>query len=152
MPALRTELFEITALLKFRVPELNIAPPLSSCAPPWVPRPLPPVTVRPEIETENPDAMVIARAMPELLLASIVRLEAPGPLMLRLFVLITRGPPDRKMVDGLGRLKLMVSPGNATAIASRSDPGPLSAVLVTVRVAPDTGTAAARINSERMTE
>jgi hypothetical protein len=48
-------------------------------------------------------------------------------------------------------LELIVSPGAAAAIASRSEPAPLSFVLVTVMVAPKTGNAL-KTASERKIE
>src|SRR5215471_11492714 len=65
------------------------------------------------------------------LFPSRARLVVPGPLMVRL-VLISRllasvmVPPT---------LKLITSPGCAFVTASRSDPGPLSFVLVTLMLA-----------------
>jgi hypothetical protein len=44
------------------------------------------------------------------------------------------------MVDCAGKLKLMVSPELAVAMAFRSVPGPLSLVLVTVIAVADDGT------------
>jgi hypothetical protein len=49
------------------------------------------------------------------------------------------GPVVRSIRVPLGRVNTIVSPYAAAATASRSDPGPLSAALVTVRVAANTG-------------
>jgi hypothetical protein len=61
------------------------------------------------------------------------RLEAPGPVIVR-FLLID-SVLARVMVEGAARLKLIVSPLEALAMAARREPDPLSAVLVTVKVA-----------------
>ncbi|PYU02338.1 MAG: hypothetical protein DMG38_00685 [Acidobacteria bacterium] len=68
----------------------------------------------------------------------IARLEAPGPLIVR-FLLIKSSPLVRVMVPVTP--KLIVSPDDALAIESRSEPGPLSARLVTVIVAAKAGRA-----------
>ena len=66
----------------------------------------------------------------------IATLAAPGPLMVRLVLIVS--VLARVMVAGDARLKLMVSPETAFAIASRSEPKPLSLVFVTVRLVPTT--------------
>src|SRR5688572_3734018 len=73
----------------------------------------------------------------------IVSKDAPGPVMVRDFapLLSTVSAVLTVMVAGYGRLKLIVSPLAAPAIAARNEPGPLSFVLVTVIVSPKTGKA-----------
>jgi hypothetical protein len=58
----------------------------------------------------------------------IVRLDAPGPLIVRVVPIVGGRPSVMAPVT----LKLMVPPVVAVAIASRSDPGPLPDKLVTV--------------------
>src|SRR5207237_441994 len=127
-PAMVARLPERVLLLSISVPELTIPPPVSAL-PFWM--------VRPEIATVKP--LPISNTLDELF-PLIVRLEAPGPLIVR-FLLIKSSPLVSVMVAGRVRLKLMVSPGAAAAIASRSDPGPLSAWFVTVIAAAKAGTA-----------
>src|SRR5215831_18407496 len=55
---------------------------------------------------------------------------APGPVMVR-FLLITNSPLMRVTVVTLGA-KVIVSPDEASRIACRNDPGPLSVPLQTV--------------------
>src|SRR5262245_7700686 len=74
----------------------------------------------------------------------IARLDAPGPLMVRM-VLIVSGV-SRLIVAGSGREKLIVSAAAALSIAYRREPGPPSSVFVTVIVAPKTGKALRSIN------
>ena len=76
----------------------------------------------------------------------IARLDVPGPVIVR-FLPIKRAPLVNVIVAGYIRLKLMVSPGLAAAIASRNVPAPLLFVLVTVMVLPKTGDAVVRIPS-----
>src|SRR6266853_4328744 len=76
------------------------------------------------------------RAAPPPLIA---KLDAPGPLIVK-FVLIVSVLLS-VIVAGKVRLKLIVSPDAALAIASRSEPGPLSFGFVTVAVLPNTGSA-----------
>src|SRR5712671_2670317 len=66
--------------------------------------------------------------------ALIARLAGPGPVMAT-FLATRSSPLVSVMVAGVIREKLIVSPLAAPASASRSVPGPLSAVLVTVIVA-----------------
>src|SRR5260370_28244634 len=66
----------------------------------------------------------------------IAKLDAPGPLIVK-FVLIASVLLS-VIVAGNVRLKLIVSPDAALAIAPRSEPGPLSFVLVTAIVFPKT--------------
>jgi hypothetical protein len=54
------------------------------------------------------------------------------------------------MVAGYVRLKLIISPFPAAVIAARSELGPLSFVLVTVRVLPKTGLKTARMSSRKI--
>src|SRR5438105_2059218 len=80
----------------------------------------------------------------------IAREEAPGPLMVRVLLpllSIVSGAVLSVIVAGKLRLKLIVSPELALLIASRSEPGPLSLVVVTVIVLPKTGTALRRPNT-----
>src|SRR6266496_3394588 len=62
-----------------------------------------------------------------------VRLPEPGPRIVR-SLSINSSPLVSVMVSPVE--KLMVSPGVALAIASRNEPGPLSAVVVTVAAHP----------------
>ena len=63
----------------------------------------------------------------------IARLAGPGPLMVTLLV-ISNSPPVRAIVP-VTPVTSMKSPFDALASAVRRDPGPVSAVLVTVMVA-----------------
>src|SRR5258708_2531571 len=89
------------------------------------------VTVAPERGggLDNPEPFEKPRAAPPPLIA---KLDAPGPLIVK-FVLIVSVLLS-VIVAGKVRLKLIVSPDAALAIASRSEPGPLSFVLVTAIV------------------
>src|SRR5882724_4642064 len=92
--------------------------------------------VSPEIAT----VAAISNTLEELF-PLITRVEAPGPLIIRSW-LIKSSPLVSVMIAGkVIWAKLIVSPGEAFAIASRSEPGPLSDVLVTVMVLPKTDTA-----------
>src|SRR5882672_6000629 len=62
-------------------------------------------------------------------LAVTVKRLAPGPAMMR-FLLIINSPLIRVTVVTLGA-KVIVSPGEASRIACRNDPGPLSFPLQT---------------------
>jgi hypothetical protein len=62
-----------------------------------------------------------------------VNRPAPGPLIVR-FLSINYSPLVRLIVV-IPAAKLIVSPGDASRIACRSDPAPLSLALVTVMVA-----------------
>src|SRR5262249_48342223 len=66
-------------------------------------------------------------------LSAIVRAEAPGPMML-MFLETYRLPELSWIVDGLGKLKTMLSPFMALPIAARKLPAPLSEALVTVKI------------------
>ena len=59
-----------------------------------------------------------------LLLATVSR-SAPGPVMVRPLS-ISNSSVVSVIVSGVGRVKVMVSPDAALAIASRNEPGPLS--------------------------
>jgi hypothetical protein len=74
------------------------------------------------------------------LLPLTVRLDAPGPVIVR-FWLIVSVPVVNVIVPVT--LKLIVSPGAAEAIAARSEPAPASLVLMTVVVLADAGLNAA---------
>src|SRR5689334_19711712 len=67
------------------------------------------------------------------LLPSILRLDAPGPMIVR-FLCMPRVLPS---VIVPVTPKIIVSPEDALSIALRSEPGPLSLVLVTVIGAPN---------------
>jgi hypothetical protein len=70
------------------------------------------------------------------LLPLIVNWCAPGPVMVNPLSPNAISPLESVIVHGHPvKLKLIVSPSAAAVIASRSDPPPESAVLVTVRVA-----------------
>jgi hypothetical protein len=71
------------------------------------------------------------------LLPLMVSAAAPGPVIVR-FLAITSSLL-KVMVLGLGKAKVIVSPGAASAMACRKEPGPLSLVLVTLIVAAWTG-------------
>ena len=87
--------------------------------------------VRPEIVTVTP--LLIEKTWP-LALPFTVSWLAAGPLIVRFLAIVNR--PDSVMVQGQPlRLKMIVSPAAASAIAWRKLPAPLSLVLVTVRVA-----------------
>lgn len=88
--------------------------------------------VIPEIVAVTPDPTTNIRFA---LLPLIVRLDAPGPVIVR-FVLM---PRVLSSVIVPVTPKIIVSPEEALTIALRSDPGPLSFVLVTVIVAPNAG-------------
>jgi hypothetical protein len=66
------------------------------------------------------------------LLPLIFNTPAPGPTIVVVFP-IAISPVASVMIAGSDRLNIMVSPELALAMLSLSDPGPLSAVLVTVR-------------------
>ena len=81
-----------------------------------------------------PDAILKIRksGVPGAVLRSTARLPAPGPVTIR-FVLMASSPLVSMMFPVTA--KSIVSPAAALAIACRNEPGPLSATLVTVRVA-----------------
>src|SRR6266851_4876585 len=121
-------------LLTVSVPLLKTPPP------PWSPLPFSMVT--PEMVTVAPEhgggldkhePFEKTRTAPPPLIA---KLDAPGPLIVK-FVLIASVLLS-VIVAGNVRLKLIVSPDAALAIAPRSEPGPLSFVLVTAIVFPKT--------------
>src|SRR5579862_8265664 len=109
-------------------------PPLLTIPPPPAPG-FPFVMVRPEIPTT--EGAPISNTLDKLFPLT-ERLDAPGPLMVR--VLLIKSSPVVSVIVPV-TLKLMVSPGEVFAIAARRDPAPLSARLVTVIVAPKAGTA-----------
>src|SRR6478672_8084695 len=76
----------------------------------------------------------------------IARLEAPGPFIVRFF-LIKSGPVVSAIVPLT--VTLIVSPGNAMAIASRKEPGPLSNAFVTGTLLPKAGNARRRLETTR---
>lgn len=88
----------------------------------------PPLRVTPEISTLPPVILKMRLA----LLPLMRRLVLPGPAIVR-FLSTTSSPPARVIVPTTPNA--IVSPGAAVAMASRSEPGPLSPVLVTLRVA-----------------
>src|SRR4029077_1244255 len=69
-----------------------------------------------------------------LLFALMLRLAAPGPLMFT-FLVTNNSPLVRLIVAGRPNAKVIVSLLPAAAIAARSVPCPVSAVLVTTIVA-----------------
>src|SRR6185503_10039005 len=103
MSVLRTELLDSTTPVKDRVPALNTAPPPVFVELANDPPPLPPVIVRFVMDTVLPVAIEKARSPCRLLLASIVRLPAPGPVMVR-FLSMFRLPAESMIVEGVGRL------------------------------------------------
>src|SRR5215471_19342189 len=68
------------------------------------------------------------------LLPLIVRQRAPGPTIDRLWAIVS-GPEARTIVVGHARLNTIVPPGSALKRASRNEPPPASALLVTVTTA-----------------
>ena len=106
-------------LATVRVPSFIIPLPINT--PPFL-------MVTPEMATMPPVTLKTRLA----LLPLMARLTAPGPAIDN-SLLITSSPLVRTMVPVT--LKSIVSPGAAEAIACRSEPGPLSSRLVTVRVA-----------------
>src|SRR5262249_22111038 len=89
----------------------------------------PSATVRPETVRFPPEAILKIR---DALLPLIVNDAAPGPFIVRVFAIAISPVVSVIVADG-ERLNMMVSPELAAATVSLSDPGPLSAVLVTVR-------------------
>ena len=105
----------------------TIPPARMRTPPPSSDRPL--FTVRPEIVTVlGMISKTRKSAVPAAELRWTVNWLAPGPAMVR-FVVITSSP----LLNAITPLtaKVTVSPGAAVAIASRSEPGPLSSVVVT---------------------
>src|SRR5262245_65499951 len=64
----------------------------------------------------------------------IARFTAPGPRIFR-FLVTASSPPVSVIVAGTGSANVIVSPLRELLMAARNDPAPLSAALVTVRVA-----------------
>ena len=97
--------------------------------PPESARPL--LTVRPEMVAVAPDVTLKMRksGVPLAKLRWMVRRVAPGPEMVR-FLPMSSSALVSSMVPLTA--KSIVSPAAASAIALRNDPGPLSAVLMTV--------------------
>lgn len=92
--------------------------------------------VNPEIETLMlPDVMSKTRncEVPPAVERCIVKAFAPGPDMVKP-LLISNSPLVRMMMLADGREKVIVSPEAASLMAWRKEPGPLSLVLVTVRI------------------
>ena len=56
------------------------------------------------------------------------------------------------MSYGSGRLNAIVSPGAAARMAARSEPAPLSALLVTVTVAAEAGTPVAKGRQQKLAD
>src|SRR5206468_991770 len=123
-------LSEMVQSVSVNTPALKIPPPPSAL---YSTKPC--EIVIPEIETVT--ALELMRKIrnrgPLGGLRCTVKRLAPGPVMVR-FLSITNSPLVRVTVVTLGA-KLIVSPGEASRIACRNDPGPLSLMLVTVMVA-----------------
>ena len=123
-----TELSEMVQPVSVNTPALRIPPPPGpSCVKPSE-------IVIPEIETEAVlELMVTTRKETKSggFVVTVKRL-APGPVMVR-SLSITNSPLVRVTVVTLGA-KLIVSPGDASTIACRKEPDPLSFPLVTVMV------------------
>src|SRR5260370_3581235 len=141
-----------TQLLKLSVLKLLTPPPLPFAELPvmmqsrtaqvaWLLSPPPPpvvslplLIVSPEMLTMPPCTSKMRNAgVPLAELRWTARRAAPGPEMVK-FLTINNSPLVSVIVPLTE--KLIVSPAAALAIASRSDPGPLSAVLVTVAANP----------------
>jgi len=104
----------------------------------------PPVIVRPDMSTVVLAAIVKIRNcdVPWALLRSTVRRPCPGPTIDRLWF-ISRSPLVRIIGLVTAPAKVMVLPGHASAIASLSEPAPLSALLVTTGLVMQVGAAVA---------
>ena len=103
----------------------------------------------PEIETVTVlELMWKTRAVMTLLFTCTVKPVAPGPVMVR-FLSITNSALVRVTIVRLGA-KLIISPEEASRIACRKDPDPLSFPFVTVIVA--AGTSVALSNSAPITQ
>src|SRR5579871_2035373 len=121
------ELPDSVLLLSVNVPELEIPPPLELLSPFKM--------VTPERDTTAPGEMVNTGTA---LFPLIARTDAPGPVIVR-FAVIAGSALRSVMVPVT--VKLIVSPALAVRITCRSEPGPLSLVFWTVRVAPHMGSA-----------
>src|SRR5436190_8582425 len=121
---LPAKLSEMVQSVSVNAPAFRIPPPPGpSCAAPFE-------IVIPEIETFAVlEVMLKTRARMTVRSTCTVKWLAPGPVMVR-FLSITNSPLVRVMVVILGT-KLIVSPGEASRIACRNDPEPLSFPLQT---------------------
>src|SRR6516162_5238821 len=112
---------------------VRVSPMLFRMPPPW-----PLLIVRP-LRVTCGVLLLLSSNTREVLLPLIVNSAAPGPVMVRLF-LISSSPLVSLIVwvvwpeGGGGRTKSMVSPLLATVISARKEPAPRSKRLVTVRV------------------
>jgi hypothetical protein len=122
--SLPVKLSEMVQSVSVNTPALRIPPP------PGPSDTSPFEIVIPEIETVTPGLMLkIRKQTTSMHLAVTVKRLAPGPVMMR-FLLIANSPLIRVTVVTFGA-KVIVSPDEASRIAWRNDPAPLSFPLQT---------------------